>query len=167
MKPFNLYSSNEAHRSWTLGVAMLTMVAAGCQDDSEAPPPPAPAARHAVLALELKDSLEIHVAGDGPEVDVTITASAGYGLLPQGSPLNGRGRIEAFPETGATLLTAKLAAPAQTSGPCGPSAVSLALSLHRPAASPRVTGGLTAYCGANRWHGKPPRVLRVSGELQP
>ena len=50
-------------------------------------------------------------------------------------------------------------------GRCGGEPVSLALSLARRGDARRVAGGLTAYCGADRFAGVPVRVLRLSGEL--
>jgi len=94
-----------------------------------------------------------------------MTLSQGFGVAPAESALSGSGRIESITEAGATLYTARLSAPAQPAGPCGAQPVSLALSLHRQGANATVHGGLTAYCGAEQWHGVPPRVLRLAGEL--
>ncbi len=43
--------------------------------------------------------------------------------------------------------------------------MSLALSLHRQGANAMVLGGLTAFCGADTWHGVPAKVLRLAGPL--
>ena len=53
------------------------------------------------------------------------------------------------------------------SSPCRGEPVSLALSLVRRNGNARVGGSLTAYCGVDKWHGVPVRVLRLSGELPP
>jgi hypothetical protein len=96
---------------------------------------------------------------------VSLTPSAGYGLFAPATAIAGEGRLERFPEAGAIFYTAKLSAPPSPGGPCGDEPVSLALSLQRQGESPRVTGGLTAYCGAGRWYGVPKRVLRITGSL--
>lgn len=119
------------------------------------------------LSLEIRHTadLQIAVAPDGVGADVSLTLSEGFGVAPAASALRSAGRVEPVPEAGATLYTARLSAPAQPDGPCGAEPVSLALSLHRQGDNAVVHGGLTAYCGADQWHGIPPRVLRLAGEL--
>ncbi|MSP24365.1 MAG: hypothetical protein EXR75_04220 [Myxococcales bacterium] len=121
------------------------------------------------LTLELRDSAEVvlTVAPDGDAVRVAVTPTASYGLLEVRKPLVADGRVASFPEVGASLYTAKFALPAVSDGPCGAEAISLAMSLHRDGENRMVLGGLTAYCGANRFHGTPVRILRLAGELTP
>lgn len=119
------------------------------------------------LSLELRDELSvvIDVGADGRTTSVALTASAGYGLVPVATRLAVSGSRELLPEANGTLYTAKLDALPQPGGPCGAEPVSLALSLHRQGANATVMGGIAAYCGSGRWHGRPVRILRVAGEL--
>jgi len=150
--------------SLALTIVIAAALPAGCVDETLAP---VDSTLRGSLALELRDSatVEIVVPGDGSVTTVKLTLDQGFGVAPAGQPLSGSGAVEAFAEAGSTLYTAKLSAPAQADGPCGDEPISLALSLHRQAENAILFGGISAYCGANRWHGNPRRVLRLSGEL--
>ncbi|MBW2522801.1 MAG: hypothetical protein JRI23_01435 [Deltaproteobacteria bacterium] len=145
-------------------VAVAALALTGCPDESLAP---VDSTLHGTLSLELRDSatVEIVVPSDGSPTTVTLSLDRGFGVAPAGSPLSASGTVEAFPEASLTLYTAKLSAPAEPSGPCGAEPISLALTLSRQGKNAMVVGGLSAYCGADRWHGNPRRVLRLSGEL--
>jgi hypothetical protein len=118
------------------------------------------------LQIEVLDTVDVLIDPIGDEaMKVTVTSRAGFGLVPENTPLTADGYIEAMPETGDTLYTAKLSAPANPDGPCGDEPVSLALSLHRQGSNPAVLGGMSAYCGADTWYGVPARVLRLAGPL--
>jgi len=119
------------------------------------------------LDLELRDSVAVTIetASDGVTTKVSLTPSAGFGVLQAEEVLTGPGRIEAFSESDTTLYVAKLGSVPVDGGPCGSAPISLALSLHRQGDNDRVTGGLAAYCGADRWHGVPVRMLRIAGSL--
>lgn len=139
-------------------------MASGCADEQDG----FSSGLTGTLEIEIRDSATIEIARgrSSAESTVRLTLSEGYGLAPEDSRLEAPGRIEAFPEAHATLYTARFSAPAQTDGPCGEQPVSLALSLHRQADSAMVLGGLSAYCGEQIWHGRPKRILRLSGELR-
>lgn len=118
------------------------------------------------LFIEVLDTADVRIETlAGETMKVTVTSHASFGLIPANTPLEAEGFVEALPETGDTLYTAKLAAPANPSGPCGDAPVSLAFSLHRRGDNPTVFGGMSAYCGADRWYGTPARVLRMTGPL--
>lgn len=149
-------------------VIAATMAApvAGCVDEKLAP---VDTTLRGTLTLELRHSATIEIVepNDGSATRVTLTLDESFGVAPAGTELSGRGTVERFPEGDGALYTAKLSGPAQPAGPCGDQPVSLALSLHRQGENSIVHGGLSAYCGEDRWHGSPPRVLRMSGELSP
>ncbi len=117
------------------------------------------------LALDIRDTLDVVVKGEGPDIEVTLTPSKGHGVAADGATLTGAGRIEAFPEAGGELMTARLDAAAVAGGPCKDQPVSLALSLYRREKNAHVGGSLTAYCGAGTFQGVPARLLRLSGDL--
>jgi hypothetical protein len=153
-------------RMWmaAAGGALVTLL--GCVDDRGTG---ATTELAAELSLEMRDTLRTRlvVGTDGESFTLRLTPSRSFGVLPAGSTIVGDGRIERFPEANMTLYSAKLSAPAEPAGPCRDQPISLALSLQRQGSNATVIGGLTAYCGANRWYGVPPRVLRVAGELGP
>lgn len=118
------------------------------------------------LDLEIVDSADVHLSLHGADLTATLTPDKGYGVMPAGQPLTGKGHVESFPEANATLYTARFSAPADASGPCGKEPVSLALALHRDEDNDRVQGSLTPYCGQDTWFGTPAHTpLRLSGDL--
>ncbi len=149
-----------------LGVVVTTCFGAtltGCDSDEVQA---GPAILEGTLTIEVLDSARVRIEPKGgPEVVVTVTSDASFGLLPANTPLTAVGHAETFTETGDTLYTAKLSVPAAPSGPCGGEPVSLAFSLHRQGKNPTVLGGISAYCGADTWYGVPVRVLRLAGPL--
>lgn len=153
-------------RPWAWAAALSATVSLSCVDESLAP---VDSVLRGTLTLEVRDSasIELVVPNDGSATSVKITLDQGFGVAPAGVELSGTGRAASFPEAHSTLYTARLSAPAQPAGPCGAEPISLALSLHRQGESSLVVGGLSAYCGAEAWHGNPRRVLRLSGELTP
>lgn len=141
-----------------LRYALLLLLLSGCVERIRQKPPPE-------LELELRDKVSVSMEQAGDVLTVTLTPSAGYGLMAPNVALTGEGRLERFVEASSILYTARFSSPAEPSGPCANQPVSLALALHRQAGNDRVTGGLTAYCGAGQWHGTPKRVLRIAGSL--
>jgi hypothetical protein len=141
---------------------VLFLVAlAACNSDSRAP-----STILGTLQIEVLDQADVQIEpASGDTMTLTLTSQASFGLLPAGQALRAEGFAERMPETGDTLYTAKLAAPAVTGGPCGDEPVSLALSLHRQTGNDAVLGGISAYCGADTWYGVPVRVLRLAGPL--
>lgn len=118
------------------------------------------------LFIEVLDTADVQIdALAGDAMKLTITSHADFGLVPRDTPLEADGFVEKLPETGDTLYVAKIAAPADPGGPCQSEPISLALSLHRQGDNATVFGGISAYCGADRWYGTPVRVLRMTGPL--
>lgn len=116
------------------------------------------------LEIETIETVHVEVVRTGDVLEATLTASRGWGVAPDGEAVGGPARIDAYPEAGGSITTARLAGPAIADGPCGDAPVSLALALHRDDDTTFVAGGLTAYCGADSWHGVPPiEPLRISG----
>ncbi|MCK6588908.1 MAG: hypothetical protein HUU21_23690 [Polyangiaceae bacterium] len=116
------------------------------------------------LEVDIRDRADVEIRGEGAELEAMVKLSKGYGLLPEGAMLVGKGREEAFPEAKMTLYTARFDAPPAEGGPCKSLPVSLALSISMRE-GPRAAGSLTAYCGAGVFYGEPARVLRLSGNL--
>lgn len=117
------------------------------------------------LDFEVRETIDVAFVRVGDAVEVTIRASKGYGVLGS-DPLVGSGRIDDYPELGATLYTATFDAPADPQGPCGDAPISLGLSLHHDDDAFILAGGLTAYCGAQTYFGTPPiEPLRIFGRL--
>jgi hypothetical protein len=138
--------------------ALILLLLPACVERIRHKPPPE-------LELELRDKISVSMEQSGDTLTITVTPSAGYGLMAPNVALAGDGRLERFVEASSILYTARFSSPADPSGPCGNEPVSLALALHRQAGNDRVSGGLTAYCGASQWHGTPKRVLRIAGSL--
>lgn len=158
--------------SWTaLLVLALPLVTGACHDGTAGARQTTQAALAGTLSVELRDHVRIELsARDDADhqgaFDATLHFDAGaYGLWDGPLDLSGVVRVEPFPEAEATLYVAELSAPAKADGPCGARPISLALSLLRRGEEARISGALTAYCGADTWTGKPARLLRLSGAL--
>jgi hypothetical protein len=121
----------------------------------------------ATFDLEIRRDISLVVTQIGDAYEMTVEANEGYGVLVAGQALSGPGRIDALPEAGAILYTARIAGPVVPDGRCGDAPVSLALALHHDQDATFVAGGLTAYCGADTWFGVPViEPLRISGHLR-
>lgn len=122
------------------------------------------------LQLEVRQTATLRMTLN-PETpracEIHLQASAAYGLLPTTEIHAQRCRILQPDEAHFRLYSARFSAPASLGGPCGDQPISLALSLHREGSNQVVVGGISAYCGADRWYGKPVRVLRLFGNLPP
>jgi hypothetical protein len=143
-----------------VGVAAAT---AGCWADDPLPKAPEVKTLKGQLAVDIRDTADVVLTITEGKIDASLTLSKGFGVA--GGTLKGSGTVEAFPEAGTTLYTAKIDAPADPSGPCKDAPISLALSLHRRGSDAHVNGALTAYCGKSVWHGVPARLLRLGGDL--
>lgn len=141
----------------------LMALAGGCADDPLLDPKGGPL--RGELSVDIRERAEIEIKGSGAELSVSAKLSKGYGVAPAGVTLAGAGREELFPEAQMTLYTARFEAPPDSSGPCGASPVSLALSLHMRQGA-RASGSLTAFCGAGVYSGDPARILRLAGDLK-
>ena len=118
------------------------------------------------LELEALEDVHVEITRAGDEHTAAVTVSRGFGVVPVDEAIVGPARIDALPEIGATIYGARLGVAAIADGPCGDEPVSLALALHHDDDATFVAGGLTAYCGADRWYGVPPiEPLRISGKL--
>jgi len=149
----------------TLLTAMAALTLAGCFTDDPLPAVARPQVLRGELACDIRETAKVVVTLSGPDAEVAVTLTKGYGVAPVGSTLVAEGHVEAFPEAGMELFTTRFDAPADAGGPCGAQPVSLALSLHRRGKDAHVGGSLTAYCGKGVWHGVPARLLRLSGDL--
>ena len=107
------------------------------------------------LTLELLTTADVEIVRTGETLTATLTLRRGYGVAPDEQALTGPARIDAYPEVGATLYTARLSSEPVAGGRCGAQPVSLALSLHTREGSDIIGGGVTAYCGADTWYGVP------------
>jgi hypothetical protein len=147
---------------------VLLSLAGACSIDEPISPAPKVVIYEGNLEVDIRGhapvTITIPVTGE-PVVQLSVDSVNAAGLLAPGTVLSGTARVEPFPETESELYTAKFSQPAQSSGPCGDQPVSLALSLHRRGTAARVGGALTAYCGSDRFHGVPVRMLRLSGDL--
>lgn len=144
--------------------AILGLSLAACWTDDPVPRPPPPVTLTGDLDVDIRDSAHVELVTTGTDLAASLTLTKSFGIA--GGALAGAGHVEAFPEAGATLYTARIDAPADPTGPCGAQPISLALSLRRRGNDAHVGGALTAYCGKGVWHGTPARLLRLSGDLQ-
>jgi hypothetical protein len=120
------------------------------------------------LSVDIRGTATISIErqpGGTAKITLSVDETGAAGLFDAATPLSLAGRIEAFPENESELYTAKTSLAASPAGACGSEPVSLALSLHKRGKNARVGGALTAYCGKDRFHGVPARLLRLSGEL--
>lgn len=135
----------------------LSLALSACASDG----PP----REATLDLELTRQVHVRFERAAGAWRARVTPSEGFGVLPPGVALEGPARVSPLPEAGAVLYSATFEVAPQPSGPCGDQPLSLALALHGEDDSDYVGGGITPYCGAERWHGVPAREpLRISGQ---
>lgn len=136
----------------------------GCAEDATTPPA---TTLRGELSLEMRDNLSLEVApGSAEAARISITPSAGFGLLEAGTTLSADGFIEPLPEASATLYRATFAIDATPGdGACAGEAATLSLSLHRQGANAAVGGGISVYCGGDTT-APPVRVLRLFGNLK-
>lgn len=139
---------------------------AGATDTGE---PPGEVLLDVHLDFEVRLSIDIVITQrDDGEVVVGFTPFRGFGVMEDMTTLSGPGRIDAYPEIGATVYTARIDGPAVSGGPCGNAPVSLALSLHAEEHTDYLAGGITPYCGADTWYGIPViEPLRIAGLATP
>lgn len=132
-----------------------------------APPAPPSGSYQGVLDIELRNHLQVAIVPrPGGALTVSLNLVDGdFRLFAAGTPLTAEGRAEPFPEAELLLYTALLTSPPRIDGPCKDQPVSLAVSLARRGTNQRVSGSLSAYCGANHYSGIPVRILRLSGDL--
>jgi hypothetical protein len=150
--------------SATLTSFTATVGSADASAGSTGTPPEPETVLDATLELETLEQVTVVLVHNGETLDASVTLSRGYDVAPASRALVGPARVDAFPEAGAILYTARLDGPAQPGGPCGTDSVSLALSLHWDQDAGFVAGGLTPYCGAGVWWGVPAiEPLRISG----
>jgi len=144
---------------------MLLLMWLGCDLSSE--PVVVSRTLQGELDLEIRDrvSITIEPSETGDAMQVSLTPTAGYDLLVPDAALAASGKISVMPEAASTLYSAKLSGEGQLNGPCGSEPVSAALALHRQGTNAYVVGGLSIYCGADRWYGNPVRILRIAGAL--
>lgn len=158
--------------SWERAVSLVALLAAASCAEERRPaastsPPGVVATTSGTLSLELRDSLELTLERleDGTS-RARVRLARGFGVAPEGTELSGEARVVQLRESEGTLHTARFALAPVEGGPCGSQPVSLALALHRRGENAFVAGSLTAYCGPDRWHGRPARTpLRLTGEL--
>ncbi len=141
---------------------MVLLAVAGC--DSGRDEKPTDSSLHATLDLDIRDQAIIDLdISDDRITSARVKLTKGFGVAPEGKTFSGSGYVEAFPEAGVTLYTARFRAKATSDGPCGAEPVSLALALHRKNGEPRLSGSLTPYCGPETWYGIPARTpLRLA-----
>jgi len=80
-------------------------VTGGTASSSTGAPPVPVVVLEGRFDLEVRDVIDIAVVQLGQDVVVTLDASESLGVLPTG-PIEGVGRIDAYPEVGATVYTA-------------------------------------------------------------
>lgn len=118
------------------------------------------------LELEITEDVRVVFTRGGDVLTAEVRPTRGYGLAADGASLSGPARIDALPEAGVDLYAATIAGPAVADGPCGAQPVSLALALVHDHDADVIAGGLTGYCGADRWFGVPVvEPLRISGRV--
>ncbi|MBX7082272.1 MAG: hypothetical protein K1X88_23900 [Nannocystaceae bacterium] len=117
------------------------------------------------LELELVHDVRVTVTTVGASASATVVPERGYGLVADGTTLEGVARIDRYPEIGATVYTARFDGAAVAGGPCGDAPVGLALSLHLDDDDRVIAGGLTGYCDG-AFAGVPAiEPLRIFGRL--
>lgn len=162
------HSSDSSDTSGASTSAGTTTVAtstttSGADSTSTAGPEPV-VVLEATLDLELKETIHVTVTTVGDAVEIAIDPSRGFGIV--SGPLQGAGRIDAYPEADATGYVATFDGAAVGDGPCADAPVSLALSLHHDHDADVIAGGLTGYCGAATFFGVPIiEPLRISGRV--
>jgi hypothetical protein len=120
------------------------------------------------LAVDVRDAIDVAIAVRPDKTADVRLAFKGqtFGLVGKDT-LTAKGRAEPFPEAATEMYVASWSYSMPPTSPCKGEPVSLALSLVRRSGNNRVGGSLAAYCGAEKWHGVPVRLLRLSGELPP
>ncbi|HWB79768.1 MAG TPA: hypothetical protein VG755_32615 [Nannocystaceae bacterium] len=157
-------SSDSSGASTSAGTTTLaTTTTSGADSTSTAGPEPV-VVLDTTLELELKETIHVTVTTTGDAVEIAIDPSRAFGIV--SGPLQGAGRIDAYPEADATVYVATFDGAAIGEGPCADAPVSLALALHHDHDADVIAGGLTGYCGAATFFGVPiVEPLRISGRV--
>ena len=121
------------------------------------------------LDFEVRQSIDIVVSRqDDGDIIVSYSPFRGFGVMEDMGAYSGPGRIDVYPEAGATVYTARIDGAPVAGGPCGDQPVSLAFSMHVEEHAEYYAGGIAAYCGADTWHGVPViEPLRMAGLAEP
>ncbi len=146
--------------------ALLALLAVACSSNEEESKKPVAVVLNGTLDVDIRDSAEVKLTTRGDALSVSLTLSNDWGVLPKSEPIEGKGRVEHFPEADVTLYTALIDVSPQSGGPCGGDPITLALALERSGTGGYVVGSLTPYCGNGTDSGNYARnPLRLAGQL--
>lgn len=169
-------------RRSTLVLLGLILFTAGCDDEhgnSRSTPTPTqtvtpspiptptntPVVMSGRLDLDIRWNAEVVLRASGDDLVATLTLNDEREVVAANAPLEGVGKVQAYPEADAILYTARFDAAPLTAGRCGSQPVALSLTLFRRQRGDAVSGGIAAYCGGDTQSGNPARMLRLSGSL--
>lgn len=119
------------------------------------------------FTLEYRTSGELNLSVTCDQIEGSLTVDQGYAFLEAGVPYAGTGMRYRFPETGDLLYTLTLHADGATVAACGEPDVACSVSLPAKAGSDYLVGGVAAYCGQEIARGRPFRLMRLSGRMEP
>ena len=162
-------------RTLALTCCVLSALAgAACSSDEADPTPqkdpdlgPVTEVISGTLDLDIRNSANVRLELRRERVDAQLIFDQGFGVIPESADQAGVGRVVRLPESDTVMYTAKWSVEPQPGGPCGAEPVSLSLVLHRRGPTELVVGGITPYCGKDRYFGVPARApLRLSGPIK-
>ncbi|HPM75540.1 MAG TPA: hypothetical protein PK961_00515 [bacterium] len=145
-----------------------TMPADDDDDDDDAPPPLETG--RFLLHMDFETDFRAHlrlVQYSDDTFTGQFLPKQSFDVITADVPLEGAGKMIRFPEALGRMIVLKFQGPAVSGGKCGDLPVSYSLALTAKEDNGYLVGGLTAYCGANTFYGRPARVMRLSGLQTP
>lgn len=153
------------------GPLLALLLAAGLLPRCAGDAPTAP--QETVLTYRLPFQLEYRAEGTltfsarGDALEGTMVLDQDHAFLRAGVSYPASGRRYSFPESRHVLYTWKIPVAGVPASTCPEGSATLSVSLNAWEGSRKLSGGVTAYCGASTAGKRSFRVMRLSGDLEP
>ncbi|HPQ70131.1 MAG TPA: hypothetical protein PKW95_13470 [bacterium] len=134
-------------------------------DDDDDTPPPLETGRF-LLHMDFETDFRAHlrlVQYSDDTFTGQFLPKQSFDVITADVPLEGAGKMIRFPEALGRMIVLKFQGPAVSGGRCGDLPMSYSMALTAKEDNGYLVGGLTAYCGAETYYGRPARVMRLSG----